>query len=82
MVGEVRKEGWAEQGDSPLMNYSLIGAIVWGRWRRKSSLFPRLCTLCHRVSGEPLKKAREGLGQILRSGNSQNPVALSTSREM
>lgn len=62
----------------------LIGIIIWGRWRKKSSLFPKLCTLCHRVSGEPLEKAGEGLGQIQQSGNSQNPVAvwLSTSREM
>lgn len=35
----------------------LIRTILFGRWRKEeSSLFPRLCTLCLRVSGEPLKK--------------------------
>lgn len=61
----------------------LIGAIFGGgRGRRDHCL--RLCTLCHRVSGEPLKNAGEGLGHIQWSGNSQNPVAvwLSASREM
>lgn len=69
--GDLETGVWARRLSTRLF-VVLIRTILFGRWRKEeSSLFPRLCTLCLRVSGEPLKKdsptpfPTQGLGKDL-----------------